>query len=445
MRQMVLIGFLHAEHGSIYAGSWRHPQAARDFTSPAYFQRMARVLEEGRFHMAFFDDRLAIPDIYGRSHRAAVEGGVRAVKMDPLPVLATMAAVTQQLGLGATGSTTYYEPFHIARSFATLDLMSGGRAAWNVVTSLNDAEAANFGFEEHLAHDLRYDRADEFMEVVHGLWSSWDDDALVQDANANRFADPDRVHALSHEGRFFKSKGPLPVPRSAQGHPVIIQAGQSGRGRDFASRWGEVIFTTLSTLDAAKKNYSAIKQAIAAHDRDPDGVTIAPMTFAFIGDSQGEADEKLERARALARPQDGPIALSELLNFDFSTKPVDEPLTDDEMRRMSGGQAFLDRIKLLSGKSHPTLADCVRHTPPSSLRGPQMLAGTPETIADTLQDWFERRVCDGFVIAATSVPGSYEEFVRRVVPELQRRGVFQREYRGNTLRENLGLPLPCVR
>ena len=203
-----------------------------------------------------------------------------------------------------------------------------------------------------------------------------------------------------------------------------------------------MIFTTLSTLEAAKKNYAAIKAAVAAKGRDPDTVTIAPMTFPFVGDSDAEGEDKLEQARALLAPQDGPINLSELLNFDFSTKPVDEPLTDAEMREMSGGQAFLERIKLLSGKTHPTLADCVRHTPPSSLRGPQMLAGSPKTIADALESWFTERVCDGFVIAATRVPGSYEDFVRKVVPELQRRGLFQREYRGATLRENLGLPRP---
>ena len=343
---------------------------------------------------------------------------------------------------GATGSTTYYEPFHIARTFQTLDILSEGRAAWNVVTSLNDSEAANFGHEHHLGHDPRYDRADEFMEVVLGLWNSWEDDAIIQDKPARRFADPTKVHALNHQGRFFRSRGPLPVPRSRQGHPVIIQAGQSGRGRDFAARWGEVIFTTLSTLEVARKNYAAMKTAIKAHGRDPDSVTIAPMTFPIVAESDDAAREKLEYLWTLGQPQDGPVILSELLNFDFSHKQPEEPLSNDEMAALSGGQAFLERIKLLSGTQNPTLADCIRHTPPSSLRGPPIIVGSPKTVADTYQEWFESGVCDGFVVAATHIPGAYEDFVRLVVPELQRRGLFHRDYEGTTLRENLGLPPP---
>jgi FMN-dependent oxidoreductase (nitrilotriacetate monooxygenase family) len=441
-RRIKLIGFLHAEHCSIYAPSWRHPEAATDFTTPEYFQRIARTLEEGKFHMAFFDDRLAMPDMYGSSHEAAVAGGVRPVKMDPVLVLAVMAAATKHLGLGATGSTTYYEPFHIARTFATLDLMSRGRAAWNVVTSLNDSEAANFGKDQHLPHDARYDRADEFMEVVLGLWHSWEDDALIQDKENNRFADPAKVHALAHKGRFFSSHGPLTVPRSPQGHPVIIQAGQSGRGRDFAARWGEVIFTTISTLEVARKNYADMRKAIAAHGRDPDSVTIAPMTFTIVAGSDAEAQDKLAFIQGLAQPVDGPINLSEILNFDFSHKRPGEPLTDAELKSIQGGQAFVERIKLLSGRKNPTLEDCVKYTPPSSLRGAQIFAGSPKTVADTMEEWFASGVCDGFVTAATCVPGSYEDFVRLVVPELQRRGLFRREYEGATLRENLGLPRP---
>jgi len=444
-RQIKLIGFLHAEHGSLHSPSWRHRDAATDFRSPAYFQRIARTLEAGKFQMAFFDDRLAMPDIYGHSHEAAIAAGIRPVKMDPVPVLALMAGATRHLGLGATGSTTYYEPFHIARTFQTLDILSEGRAAWNVVTSINDSEAANFGLAQHLGHDPRYDRADEFMEVVLGLWNTWEDDALIQDKSARRFADPKKVHSLDFEGKFFKSKGPLPVPRSAQGHPVIIQAGQSGRGRDFAARWGEVIFTTLSTLDAARKNYASMKAAIAAGGRDPRSVTIAPMTFPIVAETDSEAKEKLEYLWTLGEPEDGPVILSELLNFDFSHKRADDPLSDAEMQALSGGQAFLERIKLLSGKQHPTLEDCIRHTPPSSLRGPPIIAGSPATVADTYQEWFESGVCDGFVVAATHVPGSYEDFVRLVVPELQRRGLFHRDYEGSTLRENLGLPMPARR
>ena len=232
-REMTLVAFLQAQNCSNYPGSWRHESSMSDFLHPEYYQRVGRILEDGKFQMAFFDDRLAIPDIYGDDHTSTVENGVRAVKMDLTPIVTAMGMATSKIGLGATYSTTYYEPFHVARLFATMDLMLGGRTAWNVVTSLNDSEALNFGAKGHLEHDARYDRADEFIEVVMGHWDTWGDDALIVDKQSGRFADASKVHRLDHKGKFFQSRGPFPVPRSAQGHPVLIQAGQSGRGRLF--------------------------------------------------------------------------------------------------------------------------------------------------------------------------------------------------------------------
>ena len=234
-RQMALVGFLQAQNCTNLPSSWRHPESRDDSMSADYYQEIARILEAGKFHMAFFDDRLAMPDRYGNDHAHTVEYGIRCVKMDPLIVLTTMGMVTTKLGLGSTASTTYFEPFDVARRFATLDLMSGGRAGWNVVTSLNDGEAQNMGRDEVIAHDLRYDRADEFMEVVLGHWDAWEDDAIVQDKATGLFAHSDKVHRLDHQGRFYRSRGPFTVPRSAQGRPVIIQAGQSGRGRGYGS------------------------------------------------------------------------------------------------------------------------------------------------------------------------------------------------------------------
>ncbi|MGI9425766.1 MAG: NtaA/DmoA family FMN-dependent monooxygenase, partial [Hyphomicrobiaceae bacterium] len=227
--QMVLIGFLQAQNCSNYVGSWRHPASHSDFLTPEYYQRIARTLEAGKFHLAFFDDRLAMPDILGDDHRAAVEHGVRVVKMDPSTLLMVMGQATERMGLGTTYSTTYYEPFHVARVFATMDHMLKGRVAWNVVTSLNSSEARNFGQMEHPPHDLRYDKADEFMEVVLGHWDSWSDGALLVDKATGKFADPDLVRRLDHQGEWFRSRGPFTVPRTPQGRPVIIQAGQSGR------------------------------------------------------------------------------------------------------------------------------------------------------------------------------------------------------------------------
>ncbi len=246
MRQMVMVGFLQAQNCTNLVSSWRHPESREDSTSADYYQTIGRVLEEGKFHVGFFDDRLAMPDRYGNDHRHTVEHGIRCVKMDPVTVLTVMGMATKRLGLGATRSTTYYEPFDVARTFATLDLMTEGRAAWNVVTSMNDGEALNMGKDEHLEHDSRYDRADEFMEVVLGHWNSWDDDAIVHDKKSGVFADPDKVRRLDHKGDWFKSRGPFTVPRSKQGHPVTIQAGQSGRGKRFSARWGGVGFRQYS-------------------------------------------------------------------------------------------------------------------------------------------------------------------------------------------------------
>jgi FMN-dependent oxidoreductase (nitrilotriacetate monooxygenase family) len=414
-----------------------------DFLTPAYYQRIARTLEDAKFDMAFFDDRLAMPDIYGDSHRATVEHGIRAVKIDPCTVLMTMAAVTSQLGLGSTYSTTYYEPFHVARLFATMDLMTGGRVAWNVVTSLNDSEATNFGHQEHLEHDLRYDRADEFLEVVTGLWSSWEDDALIVDKASGRFADPDKVHRLDHNGRYFRSKGPLPVPRSAQGQPVLLQAGQSGRGIAFAGRWAEVVFASYQSLEGGRKQYAALKQAAAAAGRDPALMKVAPAVKVIVGETPSMAREKLDMIAGLAKPIDSLALLCEVLNVDFATRPYDQPFTDDELAGVSW-HSLRDRVIQKTGKKNPSVRDFVEGSGRGTIHESLTISGTPTQVADQMEAFFAD-ACDGFVLAATEIPGTYEEFARLVVPELQRRSLFRTEYPGKTLRDTLGVPPPPLR
>lgn len=438
-RQMNLVAFLQAQNCSNYPASWRHEGSMSDFLRPEYYQRIARVLEAGKFQMAFFDDRLAIPDIYGNDHASTVENGVRAVKMDLMPIVTAMGLATSRLGLGATYSTTYYEPFHVARLFATLDLMIGGRAAWNIVTSLNDSEAANFGRSEHLEHDARYDRADEFLEVVTGHWNSWDDDALILDKESGRFADAAKVRRLDYEGKYFRSRGPFPVPRSPQGQPVLIQAGQSGRGRSFASRWAEMIFAVFPNLAAGRKGYAEMKAALAAAGRDPASVSIAPAVYAIVGETQSMAEDKKAYIDGLAKPVDGLNLLCEVLNVDFSKKPMDEPFSDEELAGLSW-HGFRDRVVSLSGKANPTVRDFVHFSGRGTIREFPCFVGTAKQVADGMEEWFGS-ACDGFVLAATHMPGSYEDFVRHVVPELQRRGLFQKEYQGATLRENLRLPM----
>jgi FMN-dependent oxidoreductase (nitrilotriacetate monooxygenase family) len=439
---MAMVGFLQAQNCTNLPASWRHPESRTDFLSADYYREIARVLEDGKFHLAFFDDRLAMPDRYGNDHTHAVEHGIRCVKLDPIVVLMTMGMSTRRLGLGATCSTTYYEPFHVARLFATIDLMTDGRAAWNVVTSLNDGEALNMGRTEVMEHDLRYDRADEFMEVVLGHWDSWEDDALIVDKASGRFADGARVHRLDHAGAFFRSRGPFTVPRSAQGHPVIIQAGQSGRGRRFAGRWGEVIFATAPTVELGRRGYAALKAEAAAVGRDPDGMLICNLVTPVCAETKAAAEDKMALLQQLPLEIDQLSLLAEALNFDFAAKGLDEPLTSDELASFSGLHTIRDRVLAVSGKANPTVREFMQIS--GRGRADDAIVGGPREVADALEEMFVERACDGFVVAATHVPGGYADFVRHVVPELQRRGVYHADYAGATLRENLGLPRPAV-
>ncbi len=441
---MALVAFLQAQNCSNYPASWRHPATMQDYLTPDYYQRIARILEAGKFHMAFFDDRLALPDIYAGDHAEAVRHGIRVVKMDIIPILTAMGLATSRLGLGATYSTTYFEPFHVARVFATLDHMLGGRVAWNVVTSLNDSEARNMNLAQHLGHDARYDRADEFMEVVLGHWDTWEDGAIRHDREGGVFANPEKVHRLDHRGRYFQSRGPFTVPRTPQGRPVLLQAGQSGRGKTFAARWGDLIFVIYPNLKVGRNVYADFKQQVAATGRDPATVRVCPAIYAVVAESRAMAEEKLALIEGLADPMDGLALLSEVLNYDFSTKGMDEAFSEEEMASISGLQAIRDRVVTLSGKTTPTVRDFVQFSARGTVREFPVFCGTAKDVADQMEEWFQGGACDGFVLAATHMPGSYEDFVRLAVPELQRRGLFRTDYSGSTLRENLGLPKPMI-
>jgi len=440
MRQIVMVGFLQAQNCTNLASSWRHPASRTDSWSPDFYRHIGRVLEAGKFHLGFFDDRLSMPDMYGRDHGHTVAHGIRCVKLDAVTVLTVLGMATERLGLGATYSTSYYEPFHVARVFGTLDLMTNGRAAWNVVTSLNDGEAQNMGREEAVAHDLRYDRADEFVEIVLGHWDSWQDDAIVQDKATGLFAHPDKVHRLDYAGRYYRSRGPFTVPRSAQGHPVIIQAGASGRGKAFGARWGEVIFAAYPSIEVGKRDYADFKAAVGKYGRDPDGVKVTHLVSVVAAASKAEAEDKWAEIEKLPLEIDALSLLSEALNFDFARKGMDEPFTDAELEQMSGLQAIRDRV--VGVKKNPTVRDFIRISGRGRVHNP--IVGGPKEVADRLEQWFTAPACDGFVLSATHVPGTYEDFVRHVVPELQRRGLFRKDFAGATLRENLGIPRPAI-
>ena len=439
-RQIVLVGFLQAQNCTTIPAAWRHPEARHDVTNVGFYQDIAKILERGFFDLGFFDDRLAMPDMYGGDHRHTVEHGIRCVKLDAVTVLTTMGMATQKLGLGATYSTTYFPPFHVARVFSTLDHMTGGRAAWNVVTSVNDNEARNMGLPQAPAHDVRYDRADEFMEVVHGHWDTWEADAVVADRTTGVYAQGNKVHRLDHTGDHYSSRGPFTVPRTPQGHPVIIQAGQSGRGIEFAARWGELLFMSNPNLSRASENYAQVKAAVEAAGRDPSQVKIANLTFPVVGRTMSEAEDRRAAYDLLPNLIDDLSLLSEGLNFDFSEKELDDPLSPEDVAAMTGIQGIRNQVIEVTGKDTPTLRDFVNVSGRGRLAHP--VVGGPTELADYFEEWFTTPACDGFVIAGTHMPGAFQDFVDLVVPELQRRGLFRTQYSGNTLRDHLGLTQP---
>jgi len=441
-RKMLLVAFLQASNCSNYTGSWRHPDTDSAFLNLEFYQNIATTLERGKFHLAFVDDRLAMPSRFGDSFEGAVEHGIRAVKLDLVPIITAMGLATKHLGLGATYSTTYYSPYHVARLFASLDHFTQGRSAWNVVTSLNDSEAQNFGVQEHLEHDDRYDAADEFLQATTKLWDSWEDDAVLLDKQTGRFADPAKVHRVDHMGDWFQVRGPLTVPRPPQGKPVAIQAGQSERGRQFAARWGELLFVIYPTLESCKAYRDDLRNRAESSGRYPDSVRVAPAVYVVVGETEEKALQKLEQIENLANQTDSLTLLSEVFNYDFSQHPIDDPLSEEILASMTGLRGFLDRVVELSGTPNPSVNDFIKCSGRGTLQELPLFTGTPSQVADQMELWFLTEACDGFVLAATHMPGAYEDFVNLVVPELQRRGLYRQDYIDGTLRDNLGFLRP---
>lgn len=439
---MTMVAFMQASNVTVYSASWRYPSSRRDFLTMDYYQEVGRELERGMFDMLFFDDRLAMPGIHGGGVGSAVASGARPVKLDLLTILGTVAAATRDIGLGATYSTTYYEPYHVARIFATLDHLSRGRAAWNVVTSVNDSEAENFGVDLHLLPEDRYARAEEFMEATFRLWDSWGDDAIVYDRDTGVFGRPEAVREVNYQGEFVKTRGPLSVPRTPQGRPVVIQAGQSGRGRDFAARWADLIFTIANTLPAARAHYDDQKERIAQLGRDPDSVKILPLVFTVVGETEQIARDKETMLLNMIDPSASLALLSEAANYDFAAHELDEPVTEELLGRMTGARGMIEGILRHVGRENATIRDLADHRS-TLLEGPRFV-GTGAQVADQLEEWYLTQGCDGFAFAATHVPGAFEEFTRMVVPELQRRGLARTSYTGGTLRENLGIERPSA-
>jgi FMN-dependent oxidoreductase (nitrilotriacetate monooxygenase family) len=432
-RQMHLVAFLMAGPTSHHHGMWRHPETQNSFLEPEHYESIARTLEQGKFDAAFFADVLGLYDHYNDKFDTILGKGGQMGLLDPIPLLAIMARVTQRLGLGATISTTYFNPFHIARVTATLDLLSKGRVAWNVVTSASNKEAMNLGMDQLLARDKRYDRAEEVMEACCKLWDSWDEDALVLDKAAGIFADPAKVHYANYAGQWIKTRGPLTVPRSPQGRPVIMQAGASSRGRDFAAKWSEIIFTLQHSKEDMLAFYSDVKGRMSQFDRAPQECAILVSVDPIIGETESIAGERQAYVNDLVDPELGMALMSAHIGVDLSKYAIDAPLADIQLEEGSRGSF---EVILQGTKAEGlTLGEAAKRFATSELC-PQIV-GTPKSVADQLEDIFTSKACDGFILTPTVFPGTFEQFARSVVPELQRRGIFRKDYTGATLRSNL--------
>ncbi|MFB7156311.1 LLM class flavin-dependent oxidoreductase [Lysinibacillus sp. NPDC056232] len=413
-----------------HIASWRHPDVPSDASeSIAFFQHIAQVAEAGKLDMLFLSDGLSFNHL---SHPAEL------VRFEPLTLHAALSTVTKNIGLTATASTTYNEPFHIARKFSSLDHLSGGRAGWNVVTSYYEAEALNFNQNSHLDHTLRYDRAEEFVEVVKRLWDSWEQDALVRDKDLGTYFDKQKLHTLAFKGKYYAVKGPLNSSRSPQGRPVIVQAGSSESGTDLAAKTADVIFTAQQTLEDAQFFYRKLKDKAIAFGRNADDVKIMPGVSPYVGDTEEEAYAKYEQLQSLITPEIGLDFLSDYLGgFDFSGYDLDGPLPKD-IPLTNGNQSRQQLIVALAEREQLSIRELYLRIAGS--RGHRLIFGTPEQIADQLAEWMDKGAADGFNIMPPYFPDGFTDFVEKVVPILQQRGIFRTAYEGTTLRENLGLP-----
>lgn len=430
-KQMRLCGFLIAGPVVHSHAIWRNPAHETPFLSLQHYVRIAQLLEQGCFDFLFFADRLAIADRYGNSHAAGIRRGDQdATRMDPMPILGAIASVTRHIGLGATRSTTYDAPYNIAREFATLDHISAGRAAWNVVTSMNDGEALNFGTVPHLAHDERYDRADEFMELAFKLWDSWEDGALVLDRANGIYADPDKVHYVKHEGRWFQCRGPLNIPRSPQGRPVIVQAGSSGRGKKFAARWSDIIFALQPNLERMRIFKTDVDAAVADAGRPAGATKVLMAMMPFIAPTRAEAEEKQALHDSLADPTAGLSTLAAHANTDFSSLPMDATVTEIAA---SGSQGNLAALRSITPDGSMTIAEA-GGVYARGVMCPRVV-GTPQDVADELIAIIDSGAADGFVISPAFLPDTFESFVTDVVPLLQARGYLRKGYGPGMLRD----------
>jgi FMN-dependent oxidoreductase (nitrilotriacetate monooxygenase family) len=426
---MKLVAYLKTGPTASHAGGWRHPAAAlHDIFDPRRYEQLALTLEAACFDACFFADTFGIPDVYGGSFRTYVERGGQISYLDPMLVIPLMARVTRHLGIGATLSTTFHPPYLLARMLASFDLLSNGRAAWNVVTSATDMEARNFGLDRLPPKEARYDHADEVLEACDALWQCWDADALVLDRESGVFADPAKIRYAEYRGKHVATRGPLAMPRSPQTRPVLLQAGASPRGREFAARWAEMIFATSQGVADSVAFRADITRHMQAIGRPPRECDVLNSMAIVIGETDAIAREKAAQLDALA---DGDLVLahnSTMVGADLARHATPESVT--AAQGGAGIRGIEERIEQRAREEGISYAAAARK--PRSV-----VVGTAQSIADQMQEVFEAGGCDGFILWPTVSPTMFEEFGRLVVPELQKRGLVQTGYAPGTLREKL--------
>ena len=429
-RRIMRIGTFLAGTGSNMA-SWRHPTAVLDAAiNLDYYRGLTRRAEEAKLDFAFFGDGLYISE---KSHPNFLN------RFEPLTLLAALAMETTHIGLAATLSTSYSDPFTVARQFMSIDHISGGRAGWNVVTSPLEGSAANYGKPEHPAHDLRYRMADEYIEVAKGLWDSWEDDAFIRDQASGEFIDPEKMHRLDHVGEFFSVQGPLNISRSPQGRPVLIQAGSSEAGRGFAAKIADAVFTGQANRADAEAFSADVKGRAAAAGRKPEEVLILPGCSPIVGRTQEEADAKYRQIAELVEIEQALNYMGRFFNdLDFTQYDLDAPFPELGDYGRNGWESSTDSIKKTAREQELTLREMALRV----TTGRNEFIGTAKHVADTMQDWFESGACDGFMLSGAVLPQGFNDFVDEVLPILKERGLFRTEYEADTLRGNLGLAKP---
>jgi len=434
-RQLHLGAFMRPV--SLHTGAWRHPDAWPDANfNLNHLKHFVQTLERARFDAFFMADHLAVLNM----PMQALKRSHTVTSFEPLTLLSALAMVTERIGLVATASTTFDAPYHVARRFASLDHLSAGRAGWNLVTTSNPDAALNFGLDEHVEHDARYHRAREFFDVVTNLWDSWDDDAFVRDVDRGLYFDPQKLRVPGHKGEHFSVRGPLNIARPVQGWPVVVQAGSSEAGKQLAAETAEAVFTAQPTLAAGKRFYADVKGRLDALGRARDHLKILPGAFVVVGDSLAEAREKRERLDNFVHYDSGIASLSIALGHEVSHLDPDGPLP--EIPESNASRTARQRVVDMAKDEGLTIRQLAQRL--GGYSGLQ-LVGTPTTIADEMEQWLVEEGSDGFNIMFPYLPGGLDDFANKVVPELQRRGIFRREYEGTTLRDHLGLPRPANR